>query len=47
MGGQCPEKAHLEFLGFALFANPPEHVPESSGDEAVKLKKQEPFRLSP
>lgn len=36
MGGQHQERAQLEFLGFALFAIPPEQVPESLGDKAVK-----------
>ena len=35
----------LELWGFALFPNPSEHVPESQGEEVIKLKDPGTFLL--
>ena len=38
MRGQHQERVQLERWAFGLFPDPPERVPQSQGDEVIKLK---------
>ena len=38
MGGRHQERVQLERWAFGLFPDPPERVPQSQGDEVIKLK---------